>query len=82
MIASTLAKASCHNAIYSVMVHRHNATYSVVRNAAERYNRDMNTRLKLESRAKIIEAIRALPTDAARRAWVDKLAGVLHDMQK
>ena len=42
----------------------------------------MSSILKMKSRAKIIEAIRALPTYAAREAWANKLGHVLYEMQK
>ena len=64
------------------MVENTDAIYSVERNAANTYNRGMTTRKKMQAREKIIEAIRALPTYAAREAWANKLAGVLYDMQK
>lgn len=59
-----------------------NTRCSVVRNAAQRYNRGMSTRKKMNARSKIIEAIRALPTYAAREAWANKLGHILYEMQK
>ena len=56
--------------------------YSVVRNAAKRYNRGMTSTKKMQARSKIISSIRALPKAAAREEWARRLAGVLYEMQK
>ena len=82
MIVFTLMMARCHNAIYSVMVENTNAICSVVRNAAQYYNRGMTSKLKMTSRAKILAAIQALPTREAREMWAKKLSNVLYEMQK
>ena len=74
--------ARYHNAIYSVMVENIDAIYSVERNAANTYNRDMTTRKKMQARDKILQAIRALPTSRARELWAKKLGAVLYEMQK
>jgi hypothetical protein len=74
--------ARYHNAIYSVMVENKDAIYSVERNAANTYNRDMTTRKKMQAREKILQAIRALPTSRARELWVERLGAVLYEMQK
>lgn len=46
------------------------------------YNRDMINHKKMRARAKIIEAIRALPSYESREAWVKRLGQVLYEMQK
>lgn len=37
---------------------------------------------KMAARTKIIEAMRALPTEEARRKWAEKLGSVLYEMQR
>ena len=77
-----LVMAHCHNAIYSVILENTNAIYSVVRNAANSYNRGMTTSKKMQAREKILQAIRALPTSRARELWAKRLGAVLYEMQK
>lgn len=42
----------------------------------------MNVNNKMKMRAKIIDSIRALPTDRARQKWAQKLGAILFEINK